>query len=313
MIHRLLTARTLPGAADINAEQEALLAKLLRLSHITRRLDETILFPLVGFKNSLPHWRYATSPPLVNWPAYIQSYGATPLEGNYPVDIRQRDEVYHQRVANLVRQELTVLAASIAAGNVTEFSKGGFAIPIRATKAAYAKGRRELRGKAEPVREEMWVGVLRRAMGTQVEGRPPAYTGWGLWRIGCGMGIRMSSGRPFENVWENVNKWGKGVAGAEGIKDKFEIRWVDGRDYGIVEGDVEGARKHFMALHENNGAGLHGLNALAFLVADESCIDSNIHGAALPGQTLNEADMGPFILVGRTEGVRDEMWKEAGE
>jgi hypothetical protein len=55
-------------------------------------------------------------------------------------------------------------------------------------------------------------------------------------------------------------------------------------------------------LHENQGAGLHGLDAPAFLVADQSCIDSNIHDFALPGQTLiDRADMSPFILVGKKE------------
>jgi hypothetical protein len=49
--------------------------------------DETILFPLVGFKNTLPYWRHATSPPIVNWPEYIRSHGATPLGGNYPADV----------------------------------------------------------------------------------------------------------------------------------------------------------------------------------------------------------------------------------
>jgi hypothetical protein len=82
----------------------------------------------------------------------------------------------------------------------------------------------------------------------------------------------------------------------------MEIRWVDGRDVGIAEGDVDGARKHFKGLSENNGAGLNGLISPAFLVADKSCIESYINGVTIPGQTLvDEADLGPFILVGKPE------------
>jgi hypothetical protein len=308
MVHRIQTAPTLPGATRMSPEQDALVTQFERLSHIIRRIDETILFPLVGFKNTLPHWRHAASPPIVNWPQYIQSHGATPLGGNYPVDIQQRVEVYYQRVANLVRQEITRRAARnidtpIAPGNVGTFSGEGVAEPMRDVIAAYAQGRRELRGEAEPVREEMWIGALRRSMESQTDGRPPMYTKWGFVAYRLWYGHSDEQWATFLRKFEaDVNNWGAGVAGAEAVKEKLEIRWVDGRDVGIAEGDVEGARKHFKTLHENQGAGLHGLNAPAFLVADQSCIDSNIYDFALPGQTfIDEADLSPFILVGTKE------------
>ncbi|KAK4035304.1 hypothetical protein C8A01DRAFT_48454 [Parachaetomium inaequale] len=296
LLHRLLTAPTVPGATRITPEQDALFKQFHNLCHTIRRLDETILFPLVGFKNTLPHWRHATSPPIVNWSEYIRSHGATPLGGNYPPDVQQRDEVYHQRVANLVRQEMTRArtATNIGAENVG----------ATAVRAAYAQGRRELRGEAEPVREEMWIGALRRSMEPQGEGRPPLYTKWGFVAYRLWYGHSDEQWATFLRKFEaDVNNWGAGVAGAEAVKEKMEIRWVDGRVHGIAEGDIEGARKHFTTLHENEGAGLHGLNAPAFLVADQSCIDLTIHDYALPGQTLiDEADTTPFILVGRKEG-----------
>ncbi|KAK4122005.1 hypothetical protein N657DRAFT_647523 [Parathielavia appendiculata] len=305
MIHRSETAPALPGAADMSPEQEALFTQFHRLSHIIRRLDEMILFPLVGFKNTLPHWQHATSPPTVDWPEYILSHGATPLGGNYPVDIVQRDEVYYQRLANLVRQELTLAASTTDAGNddVDAFSGERVAEPLRCVRAAYAQGRRDLRGEAEPVQEEMWIGALRRSMESQSEGRPPVYTKWGFVAYRVWYGHSDEQWAAFLRKFEaDVNSWGPGVAGAEAVKEKLEIRWVDGRDYGIAEGDVEGARRHFRTLHEKQGARLHGLNAPAFLVADKSCIDSYIYDFVLPGQTLmDEADMGPFILVGREE------------
>ena len=303
-IDRLQAAPTVPGATHISPEQDAVFLQFDRLCHIIRRLDETILFPLVGFKNPLPHWRHATSPPIVNWSEYIRRHGATPLGGNYPVDLLQRDEVYHQRVANLVRQEVPhVPAAPPAAGNVGAFSGEAVVAPTRGVRVAYAQGRRELRGEAEPVREEMWVGALRRSMESPSEGRPPMYTKWGFVAYRLWYGHSDEQWATFLRKFEaDVNNWGAGVAGAEAIKEKMEIRWLDGRECGIAEGDVEGARKHFKTLHDNRGAGLDGLNAPAFLVADQSCIDSNLSDFALPGQTLiDEADMGPFILVGTQE------------
>ncbi len=297
-IDRMQTAPTISGGRRMSPEQDAAYTQFEMLCHSIRRLDGTILFPLVGFKNTLPHWRHATSPPIVNWPQYIQSHGATPLGGSYPVDVRQRDEVYHQRVAALVRQRLTALPAP---EDDNAFSGEGVTAPTRAVRAAYAQGRRELRGDAVPVREEMWVGALRRSMEPQSEGRPPMYTKWGFVAYRLWHGHSDEQWATFLRRFEaDVNNWGAGVAGAEGVKEKREIRWLDGRDLGIAEGNVEGARKHFATLDENQGAGLHGLNAPAFLVADQSSIDSYINGTKLPGQTLiDEADMSPFILVGR--------------
>jgi hypothetical protein len=311
LAHRLQAAPTLPGGNPNHPspEQAALLQQFERLTVITRRLDYTILFPLVGFKTTLPHWRPAASPPIINWPAYLASHGATPLGGNYPPDIVQRDAAYYQRLANLVRRELTcdfdgaperttrVLAGSGA------FTREGVAAPMAGVRAAYAQGRRELRGEAEAVQEEMWVGGLRRSMESPGEGRPPVYKRWGFVAYRLWYGHSDEQWAMFLRRFEaDVNSWGEGVAGAEAVKEKMEIRWVDGRECGIAEGDVEGARKHFKTLHEDRGAGLDGLNAPAFLVADQHCVDSYIVDFALPGQTfLDKADMSPFILVGAKE------------
>ncbi|KAG7291256.1 hypothetical protein NEMBOFW57_001268 [Staphylotrichum longicolle] len=283
--------------------------------------DETILIPLVASKNTLPHWRHATSPPMVDWPAYIRSHGATPLEGNYPADIRQRDEVVHQRMANLVRHELTHdqemqrnADAVAAAGNVGAFSGENTVAPLRAVRRAYAQARRELRGEAEPVREELWVAALRRSLEPRPDGGAPMHTKWGFVAYRLWYGHSDEQWATFLRKFDaDVNNWGAGVAGAEAVRDKLEIRWVDGRDHGIAEGDVEGARKHFKSLNENKGAGLHGLNAPAFLVADQDCIQSYIQGFKLPGQTLlDEMDTSPFILVGMDEPADGSSRKAPG-
>jgi hypothetical protein len=154
LAHRLQAAPTHPGGNPNHPspKQAALLQQFERLTVITRRLDQAILFPLVGFKTTLPHWRPAASPPIVNWPAYLGSHGATPLGGNYPPDIVQRDAAYYQRLANLVRRELTRVfdgapeRTRVVAGGA--FSSEGVAAPMAGVRAAYAQGRRELRGEA---------------------------------------------------------------------------------------------------------------------------------------------------------------------
>lgn len=321
LMHRIQAAPTLPGATLPSPEQDALLTQFERLGPMIRRLDETILIPLVGFKNTLPHWRHATSPPMVDWPAYIRSHGATPLEGNYPADVRQRDEVVHQRMANLVRHELThdqemqrSADAIAAAGNVGAFSGENAVAPVRAVRRAYAQARRELRGEAEPVREELWIAALRRSLEARPDGGAPMHTKWGFVAYRLWYGHSDEQWATFLRKFDaDVNNWGAGVAGAEAVRDKLEIRWVDGRDHGIAEGDVEGARKHFKSLNENQGAGLHDLNAPAFLVADQDCIQSYIQGFKLPGQTLlDEVDTSPFILVGMDEPADGSSRKAPG-
>ncbi|KAK1759102.1 hypothetical protein QBC47DRAFT_371069 [Echria macrotheca] len=307
ILQRIQSAPTLPDATRMSPQQDALFTQFERLCIIIRRIDECLLFPLVGFKNNLPHWRHASSPPIVNWPQYIRSHGATALAGSYPIDITQRDEVYHQRLAHLVRQELTRqraernIDAITAAGNIGAFSEEEAAAPVKGVMTAYALGRRELRGEPEAISEELWIGALRRCLEPRSDSSSAAIPKWGF------VAYRLWFGHSDEQ-WDlfmrkftaGVNNWGAGVAGADLVRGSMEIRWVDGRDHGLKEGDVEGARKHFQVLQENSEVGILGLNAPGFLVADEACIDSYIHSFTLPGQSLlDEADMGPFIQVGR--------------
>ncbi|KAK3906168.1 hypothetical protein C8A05DRAFT_29953 [Staphylotrichum tortipilum] len=318
---RLEAAPTVPRATSMSPQQEVLFTQYQNLAHIIRRVDETVLFPLVGFKNTLPHWRHAASPPIVDWPAYIRSHGATPLQGNYPADVLQRNEVYHQRVANLVREKITRhrgAGAGPARGNVGAFSNEEVAAPIRGVRAAYAQGRRELRGEAEAVVEELWVAALRQSLERPEDGgaaRPPRYYAkWGFLGYRVWHGHSDEEWAAFVRKFEtDVRNWGAGVAGVEGVKGKMEIRWVDGRELGIAEGDVEGARKHFKGLHENDEAGLEGLNAPAFLVADKSSIDSYLHDVELPAQSfIDKADASPFILVGAKDAVEADRGNSAG-
>jgi len=306
ILARLEAAPTVPGATRMSPQQEVFITQFEEIVHIIRRVDWMILFPLVGFKNTLPHWREASSPPIVNWTSYIRSHGATPLRGNYPFDIVQRDEVYHQRVASLVRQEMTrdriardVDARLASVGNVGAFAGEGLYIPMRGVRRVYAQGRRELRGEAEPIAEELWVGRLRRSFAPQRDGTPARYSKWGFVAYRLWYGHSAEQWATFLQRFEaGVSNWDKDVAGADQIKEKMEIRWVDGRDHAIAEGDVGGARKHFKTLQENEGAGLQGLDSPAFLVADKDCIDSYVVGFSMPRQTLiDEADLSPFILV----------------
>ncbi|KAK4441975.1 hypothetical protein QBC34DRAFT_314059 [Podospora aff. communis PSN243] len=313
LLSRIQAAPTAPGASRVSPQQDALLSQFERLTRITQRIDMALLFPLVGLKNALPRWRGVTSPPIVNWGAYIRSHGATPLEGNYPVDITQRDEVFFQRQARLVREELgsrqgTMQGGSGDGGN-GEWQGSGVVASAMRVRNAHAKGRRELRGEGvgREVEEEVWVRGLKRLLGRGVgEGRAEragargGYERWGFVAYRVWYGHSEEEWEMFVRRFEaDVKNWGEGVAGVEGLKEKMEIRWLDGREHAIAEGDVAGVRKHFAKLSEDKSGELRGLVSPAFLVADKSSIDSYLQEAKLPGQTLvDEADLGPFILVG---------------
>ncbi|KAK0612227.1 hypothetical protein B0T14DRAFT_531820 [Immersiella caudata] len=142
----------------------------------------------------------------------------------------------------------------------------------------------------------MWVGGLRRVLDRE-EGM---YTKWGFVAYRVCYGHSEEEWKLFLGRFQkDVKNWGEGVANVEEVREKMEIRWVDGREYGIAEGDVEGARKHFAMNEDRERGEPQGLLAPGFLAADRSSIDSYIHELRMPGQTLvDEADLGPFILVG---------------
>ncbi|KAK3374510.1 hypothetical protein B0T24DRAFT_626758 [Lasiosphaeria ovina] len=297
---QLESTPTFPGATQASPQQDALFAQYVRLANVAAYVDVATLVPLTGYVVSLPHWRAAVSPPIVDWPAYD---GSTPLvPGSYPADLGKRLLAYQKRLVYLVRETLTAEMTAhppINSGEGT-WSPDAVVGPLRLQREAYARGRRELWGQPAPWREEMYIGSLKLWMEPARVGTPAKYDSWGF--VGYRLWYRHSAAeweRFISKFDDDVAGWGAGVAGADEVKSRAEIRWVDGSEHGIAEGDVEGARQHFKTLQESGCGRLN--TPPAFLVADQMSIDAYLQdGYAVPGQgrqLIDEADLAPFVTL----------------
>jgi hypothetical protein len=91
-----------------------------------------------------------------------------------------------------------------------------------------------------PLVAEEWILKMKRQMDQEVYG----FDKWGfvLYKI---------TYEHSEKEWDDfvqklqadVNDWGDGILGADLIRGSAQLRWIDGRDVGIAEGDYEAATK----------------------------------------------------------------------
>ncbi|KAK3690497.1 hypothetical protein B0T22DRAFT_481669 [Podospora appendiculata] len=287
------------GAREQSPAQRAAFNKFMHLLEVVTTADASIVIPLAGFKNTLPRWALLSDPARLHPLTYDGSFA---LPGWGPADIRQRLQHYDTRQRFLVREaaRTPAMVANSAAADTDPLGPEPLIRVYVAALGAHTRARREMRGEPVEIKEELWVSAVKRALEPVANPDMPVFTKWGF------VGYRVSYGRD-EGAWDrfleafrvDVGGWGEGVAGAGEIKGMGKVKWIDGRECGIAEGDVEGARRHFQTLTEGSGRNLQGLKTIdAFLVADKAAIDSYLTKADLPGQNLiDPADLGGFVLV----------------
>ncbi|KAK3395238.1 hypothetical protein B0H63DRAFT_386195, partial [Podospora didyma] len=272
------------------------------------KADCSILIPLVGFKNELPHWRYLSHPPVVNWARYDSAQRLPGFPKNYP----QRVVAYRGRAWLLMQQarQAMMLARQDREDEVDESSNS---VPLTIVTQCLGLARKELRGvETMEIREELWVSTLKESLGGRSVQTPAAvppriYTKWGFVGYRLHYGHSAAEWTAFLELFKNdVVNWGAGIAGVDEIKSKCKIKWIDGRDHGITEGDVEAAKRHYKSLLGENDAqrspaisDMFTADAVSFLVADKPSIDSYLTTQQLSGQEdlIDAADLGGFITV----------------
>ncbi|KAK3319543.1 hypothetical protein B0T19DRAFT_445351 [Cercophora scortea] len=286
------------GSNRQSPEQEDLFKKFIHLMEVVTTADASIVIPLAGFKNTLPRWALLSEPARLHPMTYDGSF---PLPGWGTADISQRMRLYDTRQRFLVRQtrlEPDMVANSVASER-DPFSPELLIIAFGGPVRAHARARREMRGEPVEIREELWVAAVKRALEPVPNVDAPVFDKWGFVAYRVWYGHAEGDWERFLEAFKaDVEGWGE-VAGAEEIKGLARIRWIDGREVGIAEGDIEGARRHFKTLTAGMGHNLEGLKTIkAFLVADKTAIDSYLTKADLPGQNLiDPADLGGFVLV----------------
>ncbi|KAK3998098.1 hypothetical protein QBC44DRAFT_375982 [Cladorrhinum sp. PSN332] len=317
LLVRVRQSSPLPGSGgrSYSPEQMAMLDQVHLLNEAMCRADVGIFVSLEGFKNELPQWRHLTNPPVTNWTNYN---GSTSLIGLYPANVDIRLGVFSKRLKWVSR--MAIVNALMDNNEAIQSGRLNPCDPEAVHKLCsdqvkeHDEARKELRGTERmPIRQEVWVTYLKNMfeplppVRDGLPPRPPLYTRWGYVAYRLYYGQSAEEWTAFTEAFKNdVVRWGEGVAGAADIKPKARIKWIDGREIGIAEGDINAAQRHFHTFTQENGGGLDSdfKTVDAFLVADKSCIESYVkfstQGPLLPGQNIvDEVDLQPFILVAK--------------
>jgi hypothetical protein len=290
LIARLEAAPTAPSADRASPQQDALLTQYENLANVIAYIDYTTLIPLTGFTTSLAHFR---PPPIVHWPAYT---GSAPLiPGTFPADLETRAAVYHRRLAFLVRQTLTASnAVNPPVRGEGAWAPAAVVAPLRLQREAYAQGRRELRGEAGSCEEPMWVLPLKELLQRHSSW---GFVGYRLWYAG----VSDAEWTAFADRFERDVMLSLSAAGVEEeVRARAKVRWLDGRECGIAEGDVDAARRHYETVVREEGQGM-ALAPGAFLVAGRDEVEAYLSRGEGKGEGwtewLDAADVAPFVTL----------------
>ncbi|KZL81298.1 hypothetical protein CI238_00332 [Colletotrichum incanum] len=288
----ILQLRNTTGAPNgqVSSAQMAILDRIHDLTTITNKADTKIMLPLFGF--TLKTFTSAAPRLRDNWSGYG---GGEPMT-QYPYDMRSRSRVYGIRCKFLSRmaQIQTVIENTRSGTSYSPSDPRGLEQTCRLQVSEYAHARRELRGPPPETGDEPWIANLKNTMRMAV--RHPLRV-WGF------IGYRISYGhsdeewrRFLERFKDDVTGWGEGVKGAADVKPTCELRWIDGREHGIPEGDVEAARRREYS--KSPACENFLTTATIFLAADKASIDSYlepIQDTAEP--VIPRGDLGSFILA----------------
>lgn len=284
--------------------------KLDMLGHQRRRAEYSILIPLTGFKNTLPHWRHLSSPPLVNWTEHINAGGSLPIpagSGTYPQDPIQRETVLINRHSYLITELVNAYYQESAirgpgAGLTREMDVAVRRLLWKALDQAAS----ELRGTPlipSPIAEELWITNLRGFLTLPETAR---YTHWGWVAYRLDYSHSEEEWAAFlEKFTADVEKWfiEGNMLGSESVKSSMKITWLDGREFNIPENNIPAARTHYKFLQESKSPLVDKfLLPSAFLVADKNSVSSYLNPPVLPEQDyIDAADLLPHIVVAEGE------------
>ncbi|KAI1123769.1 hypothetical protein F5Y10DRAFT_280694 [Nemania abortiva] len=238
------------------------------LGEISSRADYTILMPMDGYDGS------EMEP--------VQSkynFRTQPLR--IALDINRRNSEYHDRRGHLLmKMEVDTVLANMGNPKASELDK--IMGTPRRQDAAQKLVRAELRG--EPVRyeKEPWVTMIR-----EVEE-------WGFV-------IYRSCHSCSDNEWDSFRAkfdadeadWGSELAGVETLRQRSKLHWLDTKDLGIDDGDIEALKSSFRDFAETAEFPTRFPTDI-FLMVDEASVASYLSPPTVSSPT---GDDGGFVCV----------------
>lgn len=209
--------------AQPDAVQWKITDSLHMLTQITADADFTIMIPMNGYKG---YWADAPRP----GPAALHA-----------ANLLTRSKAYHERLRLLTREAISLNAP--AWRGLTPTSGESYHGTSRSQIQGQNKLRKEVRGAPlEPVPREPWIaGCASNMESGKKEGKDEKY-GLAVYRLTYGQ--TESEWTEFvRKVEAHVSDWGKGQTGSSAIKQHLKLHWLDGKELGIPEGDVDASKQ----------------------------------------------------------------------
>ncbi|CEJ59910.1 hypothetical protein PMG11_08510 [Penicillium brasilianum] len=280
------------GVAD--ETQWDIMDRLHMLLEISVRADYGIMMPMNGYKGY-------TAPKNGSGPAEM-----------YVADLTKRGEVYSSRLKSLSHQIMyqRILGGAASGRRRSETSGESYHASAMDQLQAQNQVRRELRGDShDSISQEPWMtypwGVVRRA-----EKKNELKN--------CGLAIYRLTYEQSESEWTefvkkleaHISDWGSGQSGSDLLKPHLKLHWVDGKELGLAEDDIQAAREHFNKLMDDKNNDKEGgindsqrklplkLQSNAFLAVDSASFASyttDIYGA--PASEFLPGDFAGFVLA----------------
>ncbi|KAJ5923746.1 hypothetical protein N7454_008991 [Penicillium verhagenii] len=173
----------------------------------------------------------------------------------------------------------------------------GFAQSAMQQVQAQEEVREEMRGAPGPLPREPWISSALSGVDNS-EGEKKTEFGLKIYRLTYGQSEAEWS--DFVQKFEaHASDWGDGQTGCHVLKPYLRLVWVDGKEHGIAEGDIEAAKRHFNKENEDSSEneGLR-IQENVFLAVDSASFDSYTTNSYRAATTLVLAgDFKGFVLA----------------
>ncbi|KAH7133726.1 hypothetical protein EDB81DRAFT_805026 [Dactylonectria macrodidyma] len=254
-----------PGQHD--AHQWNLTNKLHDLLENGAQADYVIFIPTDGYRgDALPAME---ARPLTDEQSK-RGFREEPIAWNASLQQRQADYVTRLRFLSRVHQYNAMADLGVVPGNLPPMNDpSDITRTARAQVTAQAQTRLELRGEPEPLGLDLW---LARA---KINSEHDSFE-WGYVAYRLNHEHNEGQWAYFKERFEaDSSDWCADVAGIDELRSLAKIHWLDGKELGIEDGDIDAAKKHFKTYLESESPPKK-VRTEMFLVADGDAITSYI-------------------------------------
>ncbi|KAJ5228161.1 hypothetical protein N7489_008869 [Penicillium chrysogenum] len=258
-----------------DAVQWKITDSLHMVTKIIANADFTIMIPMNGYKG----------------------YSAPPRDGPaalHAANLLARSKAYHERLSLLTREAMSRNAAA----RTGPFLSSGES--YRATSQSQIEGlnklRKEVRGSAlEPVPHEPWITACASNIEYGKEKGKDEKYGFAVYRLTYGQ--TESEWTEFvHKVEAHVSDWGKGQTGSSTIKEHLKLHWLDGKELGFSESDIDASKQHFKNIKDDEE--WSNIQTGAFLVVDSASFASYTTNSYSPATSqVIPGDFSGFLLA----------------